>query len=99
MAGNIQQGLIILLHDQRNRVQYGLDVTGHTDSTGSDDYNLDLSNRRALSVANYLSQLGQIDGRRFAVAGLGETRPIASNASTQGRSANRRVEIQISPLQ
>jgi outer membrane protein OmpA-like peptidoglycan-associated protein len=76
-----------------------LDVTGHTDSTGSDDYNLDLSNRRALSVANYLSQLGQIDGRRFAVAGLGETRPIASNASTQGRTANRRVEIQISPLQ
>ena len=76
-----------------------LDVTGHTDSTGSDTYNLDLSNRRALSVANYLSQLGQIDGRRFAVAGFGEQRPVASNASTQGRTANRRVEIQISPLQ
>jgi outer membrane protein OmpA-like peptidoglycan-associated protein len=76
-----------------------LDVTGHTDSTGSDDYNLDLSNRRALSVANYLSQVGQIDGRRFAVAGFGEQRPIASNASTQGRTANRRVEIQITPLQ
>jgi outer membrane protein OmpA-like peptidoglycan-associated protein len=76
-----------------------LDVTGHTDSTGSDVYNLDLSNRRALSVANYLSQVGQIDGRRFAVAGFGEQRPIASNASTQGRTANRRVEIQITPLQ
>lgn len=75
-----------------------LDVTGHTDSTGSDTYNLDLSNRRALSVANYLSQLGQIDGRRFAVAGLGESRPVASNSNEQGRSANRRVEIQISPL-
>jgi outer membrane protein OmpA-like peptidoglycan-associated protein len=76
-----------------------LDVTGHTDSTGSDTYNLDLSNRRALSVANYLSQVGQIDGRRFAVAGFGEQQPIASNATEQGRAANRRVEIQISPLQ
>jgi outer membrane protein OmpA-like peptidoglycan-associated protein len=76
-----------------------LDVTGHTDSSGSDAYNLDLSNRRALSVANYLSQVASIDGRRFAVAGLGETQPIASNATDQGRSANRRVEIQISPLQ
>jgi outer membrane protein OmpA-like peptidoglycan-associated protein len=76
-----------------------LDVTGHTDSSGSDAYNLDLSNRRALSVANYLSQVGQIDGRRFAVAGFGEQQPIASNATEQGRAANRRVEIQISPLQ
>lgn len=76
-----------------------LDVTGHTDSTGSDTYNLDLSNRRALSVANYLSQVGQIDGRRFAVAGMGEQNPVASNSSEQGRSANRRVEIQITPLQ
>jgi outer membrane protein OmpA-like peptidoglycan-associated protein len=76
-----------------------LDVTGHTDSTGSDTYNLDLSNRRALSVANYLAQVGQIDGRRFAVAGFGEQRPVANNSTEQGRSANRRVEIQISPLQ
>jgi outer membrane protein OmpA-like peptidoglycan-associated protein len=75
-----------------------LDVGGHTDSTGSDAYNLELSNRRALSVANYLSQVGQIDGRRFAVAGFGEAQPIASNATEQGRSQNRRVEIQISPL-
>jgi outer membrane protein OmpA-like peptidoglycan-associated protein len=75
-----------------------LDVKGHTDSTGSDSYNLDLSNRRALSVANYLSQVGQIDGRRFAVAGFGESQPVASNDTEQGRAANRRVEIQISPL-
>lgn len=75
-----------------------LDVTGHTDSTGSDTYNLDLSYRRALSVANYLSQVGQIDGRRFAVGGFGEQRPVATNASEQGRAANRRVEIQISPI-
>ena len=76
-----------------------LDVTGHTDSTGSDQYNLDLSNRRALAVANYLSQIGQIDGRRFAVAGFGEAQPVASNDTEQGRAQNRRVEIQISPIQ
>ena len=75
-----------------------LDVTGHTDSTGSDQYNLDLSQRRALAVANYLSQVGQIDGRRFAVAGFGEALPVADNGTEEGRALNRRVEIQISPL-
>ena len=75
-----------------------LDVTGHTDSTGSDAYNLDLSQRRALAVANYLAQVGQIDGRRFAVAGFGESLPVATNATEAGRALNRRVEIQISPL-
>ena len=75
-----------------------LDVTGYTDSTGSDAHNLDLSQRRALAVANYLSQVGQIDGRRFAVAGFGEANPIASNDTEQGRAANRRVAIQIQPL-
>lgn len=74
-----------------------VDVYGHTDSTGDDGYNFDLSQRRALSVANYLSAQG-VDSRRFAVTGFGETRPIASNASEAGRSQNRRVEIQLSPL-
>lgn len=74
-----------------------VDVTGHTDSTGSDSYNFELSQRRAMSVANYLAQQG-IDGRRFAVAGFGENRPIATNASAAGRAANRRVEIQLRPL-
>lgn len=74
-----------------------VDVYGHTDSTGSDSHNFDLSQRRALSVANYLNAQG-VDQRRFAVTGFGETRPIASNASDSGRAQNRRVEIQISPL-
>jgi outer membrane protein OmpA-like peptidoglycan-associated protein len=74
-----------------------VDVYGHTDSTGSDQHNYDLSQRRALSVANYLSGQG-VDQRRFAVSGFGKTRPIASNGTTDGRAKNRRVEIQLSPL-
>lgn len=74
-----------------------VDVYGHTDNTGDDSYNLRLSERRALSVANYLSGQGA-DSRRFAVTGFGESRPIASNASAAGRAENRRVEIQLSPL-
>lgn len=74
-----------------------VDVYGHTDSTGSDQHNYDLSQRRALSVANYLSGQG-VDQRRFAVSGFGKTRPIASNGTADGRAKNRRVEIQRSPL-
>lgn len=74
-----------------------VDVYGHTDSTGNDSYNYDLSQRRALSVANYLSGQG-VDSRRFAVTGFGETRPIANNGTPEGRALNRRVEIQLSPL-
>jgi outer membrane protein OmpA-like peptidoglycan-associated protein len=74
-----------------------VDIYGFTDSTGSPQHNLALSQRRAQSVANYLSGQG-INPRRFYVTGLGETRPIASNATAAGREQNRRVEIQISPL-
>ena len=74
-----------------------VDVYGHTDSSGDDNYNFDLSQRRALAVANYLSAQG-VDSRRFAVTGFGETKPIASNATAAGKAANRRVEIQLSPL-
>jgi outer membrane protein OmpA-like peptidoglycan-associated protein len=74
-----------------------VDVYGHTDSTGNDDYNFKLSQRRALAVASYLNAQG-VDSRRFAVTGFGETRPVANNATTEGRAQNRRVEIQLSPL-
>ena len=74
-----------------------VDIYGFTDSTGSPQHNLDLSQRRAQSVANYLGGQG-IDPRRFYVTGYGETNPIASNATEAGRAQNRRVEIQISPL-
>jgi outer membrane protein OmpA-like peptidoglycan-associated protein len=74
-----------------------VDVNGHTDSDGSDDYNYDLSRRRAGSVAQYLSSQ-QLDGHRFSVQGFGERQPIASNASQSGKAQNRRVELQIVPL-
>ncbi|MEO6396738.1 MAG: OmpA family protein [Devosia sp.] len=75
-----------------------IDVYGHTDNTGSDSYNQDLSQRRAVAVASLLAAQG-IDQRRFYVTGKGETEPVASNANEAGRSQNRRVEIQISPIQ
>ncbi|GJL98093.1 MAG: outer membrane protein [Hyphobacterium sp.] len=73
-----------------------VDVIGHADSTGAADYNQQLSERRAQSVAGYLiSQRVLRD--RFYVGGLGETSPIASNNTPSGRSQNRRVEIRIRP--
>jgi outer membrane protein OmpA-like peptidoglycan-associated protein len=75
-----------------------VDVYGHTDNTGSDAHNQDLSQRRAVAVATILANQG-IDQRRFYIEGKGETDPLASNANETGRSQNRRVEIQISPIQ
>ena len=74
-----------------------VDVDGHTDNVGSDSSNVDLSRRRARSVAEYLASR-KIDPRRLSMSGFGESRPIASNASSTGRSQNRRVEIRIAPL-
>jgi outer membrane protein OmpA-like peptidoglycan-associated protein len=67
-------------------------VQGHTDSTGSDSHNQDLSERRARSVAGELVRRG-IDDDRVATLGMGEGYPVASNADPAGRQLNRRVEI------
>jgi outer membrane protein OmpA-like peptidoglycan-associated protein len=75
-----------------------VDVYGHTDSSGSDSYNQDLSQRRAVAVATVLANQG-VDQRRFFIEGRGESDPIASNATESGRAQNRRVEIQLSPIQ
>jgi outer membrane protein OmpA-like peptidoglycan-associated protein len=74
-----------------------VDVYGHTDATGDEGYNIDLSQRRALAVATYLNAQG-VDSRRFHIQGYGEARPIATNATPEGRAQNRRVEIQLRPL-
>ena len=73
-----------------------IDVVGHTDSTGSDQYNQRLSEQRAQSVANFLRSRG-IEPARIAAYGMGETQPIATNATAEGRQANRRVEVRIIP--
>ena len=70
-----------------------IEITGHTDSDGNDDLNLDLSGRRAISVKNYLVSQFQIDASRIQTAGKGETMPIESNATPQGKAKNRRVEF------
>lgn len=74
-----------------------IDVAGHTDSTGAESYNLDLSQRRADSVARYLTAQG-IDARRVFTRGFGEAYPVGDNASAEGRRRNRRVELVLEPL-
>ncbi len=74
-----------------------VEVAGHTDSTGSDQYNMDLSRRRASSVANYLVTREVVYDRIIEV-GMGESRPIADNGTDSGRQANRRVELTLVPL-
>lgn len=69
-------------------------LEGHTDATGSDDYNLDLSRRRAQSVNDYLVGLGVTAGR-FSIKGYGESQPIATNDTDAGRQLNRRVEVAV----
>ena len=71
-------------------------VKGHTDSTGSEKYNQELSERRSKSVKNYLISNGVSDSRITAI-GFGETIPITSNDTDEGRETNRRVEIEIKP--
>ena len=69
-------------------------IVGHTDSDGSADYNMDLSNRRAVAAADFIAGEG-IDRARVGTAGRGEAEPIATNSSDEGRRQNRRVEIAI----
>jgi outer membrane protein OmpA-like peptidoglycan-associated protein len=83
----------------RNFAQYPdniIDVEGHTDSTGTDDYNQRLSEQRAGSVADYLIDQG-VAARNVTVFGYGESRPKSSNDTAEGRQLNRRVEIHIRP--
>lgn len=74
-----------------------VDVYGHTDSTGSDSFNQGLSERRAQTVANYLTSQG-VNTARIRWQGFGETMPVADNSTEEGRRLNRRVEIKIIPL-
>jgi len=71
-------------------------VKGHTDNTGLEKYNQELSERRAKAVKNYLIGSG-ISGQRITSIGFGETMPISSNDTAEGRQENRRVEIEIKP--
>jgi len=78
----------------KRRSDIKVEVAAHTDSSASDAYNIDLSNRRAASVKDYLASHG-IDKTRLTSKGYGESSPIASNATKAGRAQNRRVELRI----
>lgn len=77
-----------------SRATMTIEVDGHTDSTGPEEYNLTLSERRAKAVVNYLSGKG-VDTERLTVKFFGESQPTTSNDTREGRSKNRRVEFKI----
>ncbi|MFO6465991.1 OmpA family protein [uncultured Jannaschia sp.] len=96
LRGDLQADLRAL---GRNLLQYPdttVQVVGHADNSGSAAYNQDLSERRARSVAGVLLEQG-VPGFRVQAIGRGESQPIASNLTPEGRQQNRRVEIVITP--
>ncbi|HUV70786.1 MAG TPA: OmpA family protein, partial [Terracidiphilus sp.] len=78
-----------------NTKSYILEITGGTDSTGSKDYNYQLSERRAETVAQYLAEKYNVPAHKFYLIGIGKDVEVASNKSASGRAKNRRVEIQL----
>lgn len=80
-----------LLSDNRNVI---MEIGGHTDSTGSNDYNLVLSEKRAISVVNYLVKKG-IEKGRLRYKGYGNSLPAGDNNTSEGRQLNRRTEAKI----
>jgi outer membrane protein OmpA-like peptidoglycan-associated protein len=74
-----------------------IEVAGHTDSTGAAEYNQALSERRAQTVATYLAGKGLME-QRIITIGAGETRPVATNDTAEGRQLNRRVELTLAPI-
>ena len=74
-----------------------IEIAGHTDSSGSDVYNQQLSERRAQTVASYLKS-HKVVAERVAAFGLGEKHPVADNSTPQGRQLNRRVELTLVPI-
>jgi outer membrane protein OmpA-like peptidoglycan-associated protein len=72
-----------------------IEISGHTDSTGSDNINRSISQARAEKVGKFLTDVGEIDSKRITANGYGESRPLATNKTAEGRAENRRVEITI----
>jgi len=89
-----------LLDDLAGKIKaYGkavyVEIEGHTDNIGSDDYNMELSGKRAEAVRRYLNEKGGIPLHAISVIAFGESNPVADNGSSDGRSANRRVVVRV----
>jgi outer membrane protein OmpA-like peptidoglycan-associated protein len=88
------ENLRSLANSLNNYPNTDLVIVGHTDATGPDDYNADLSQRRSRAAANYLASLG-VNSNRLRTYGRGESEPVADNTTNAGRQQNRRVEVAI----
>lgn len=98
VRADLQSDLRVLAASLQRYPDTRVAVVGHTDSTGTAAYNQTLSERRASSVASILRDSG-VPSWRVTAVGRGQTQPVASNATAQGRQQNRRVEIVITPTQ
>jgi outer membrane protein OmpA-like peptidoglycan-associated protein len=96
LTGQLQSDLLAVARSLNNYPNTRVTVEGHTDNTGSAEYNQDLSERRAQSVASVLIS-GGVAPSRITSIGRGENEPVASNLDSAGRALNRRVEIIITP--
>ena len=94
IQGAARENLTNLAESLRKYSDTDVLIVGHTDATGSDSYNQGLSDRRAASAAGYLAQQG-VTRTRVKTAGRGESEPIESNETAEGRAQNRRVEVVI----
>ncbi|WP_017904813.1 OmpA family protein [Pseudomonas asplenii] len=94
IASSFYQPLNNLANSLKEFNQNQIEIVGYTDSTGSRQLNMDLSQRRAQSVANYLTSQG-VNGANLSARGAGPDNPIASNADVNGRAQNRRVEVNL----
>lgn len=94
LRANARENLQELADNLRQYERTDVLIIGHTDATGSDSYNQNLSEQRARSAANYLQQLG-VAGNRVEIRGMGENDPVATNDTAEGRQLNRRVEVVI----
>jgi outer membrane protein OmpA-like peptidoglycan-associated protein len=94
LKSNAMTNIQNLATSMKNNPNTNILIIGHTDSKGTDSYNMSLSQRRAMSVKNY-AQMQGVASSRLTTEGRGETEPIADNSTEAGRAQNRRVEIVI----
>jgi outer membrane protein OmpA-like peptidoglycan-associated protein len=95
LLGGAQQRLGAVADALKDQAEHDIIVEGHTDSNGSDAFNLELSQSRAQTVREFLVSRG-VPAERIRAQGVGESRPVADNSTPEGRANNRRVEIIVS---